>query len=286
MRFNTKHSYLIACSVIIILFGFYSSYTQGYNNHYLKVAFLDVGQGDAIYIEAPNGRQVLIDGGPDSRVLPMLSDVMPAFDRSIDMLIATHADADHIGGLPSVIDNYQISNILENGYIGETKIYKTLEEKIVEKSIKKDIAKKGMHIVLDEKENIYLDILFPDRDVSKMKTNDGSIVARLVYKDQSIMLTGDATYYTENIILKNENKDDLKSTILKLGHHGSNTSSGNSWLSVVSPVYVIISAGANSKYGHPHPDVLSRLEDFKISYLSTSREGTIVFKSDGVSFWQ
>ncbi|MFA7192271.1 MAG: MBL fold metallo-hydrolase [Candidatus Paceibacterota bacterium] len=286
MRFNTKHSYLIACSVIIILFGFYSSYTQGYNNHYLKVAFLDVGQGDAIYIDAPNGRQVLIDGGPDSRVLPMLSDVMPAFDRSIDMLIATHADADHIGGLPSVIDNYQISNILENGYIGETKIYKTLEEKIVEKSIKKDIAKKGMHIVLDEKENIYLDILFPDRDVSKMKTNDGSIVARLVYKDQSIMLTGDATYYTENIILKNENKDDLKSTILKLGHHGSNTSSGNSWLSVVSPVYVIISAGANSKYGHPHPDVLSRLEDFKISYLSTSREGTIVFKSDGVSFWQ
>ncbi len=286
MRFNAKHSYLIAISIIIVLSGFYSNYTQGSDSQYLKVAFLDVGQGDAIYIEAPNGKQVLIDGGPDARVLPVLEDVMPLFDTSIDMIISTHADADHIGGLPSVIDNYTVTNVLENGYKGETKIYKKFEEKIIEKNIKKDIAHSGMHIVLDEKENIYLDIIFPDREVSNMKTNDGSIVSRLVYNDQSVMLTGDATLYTEKIIMQNYNNSELKSTILKLGHHGSNTSSGNSWLSAVSPAYTIISAGVDNKYGHPHPDVLSRLENFKMSYLTTFKEGTIVFKSDGVSIWR
>ncbi|MEY2671925.1 MAG: hypothetical protein RL687_342 [Candidatus Parcubacteria bacterium] len=286
MRFTRKHSYISGLFILLVFSGFYFYQSQANSDNFLKVAFLDVGQGDAIYIEAPNGRQVLIDGGPDARVLPELSEVMPMFDTSIDMLIATHSDADHIGGLPSVIDNYTITNILENGHKGETKIYKKLEEKIIENNIKKDIAQRGMHIILDEKENIYLDILFPDRDVSKLKTNDGSIVARLVYKDQSVMLTGDATYYTENIILKNENNDDLKSTILKLGHHGSNTSSGTSWLSAASPQYTIISAGLDNKYGHPHIDVLSRLENFKMSYLSTAKEGTIIFKSDGVSFWQ
>lgn len=286
MRFTRKHSYISGLFILLAFSCSYFYHSQASSDNYLKIAFLDVGQGDAIYIEAPNGKQVLIDGGPDASVLPQLSSVMPMFDNSIDMIVATHSDSDHIGGLPSVIDNYKISNILENGYKGETKIYKKLEEKIIENNIKKEIAQRGMHIILDEKENIYLDILFPDRDVSKLKTNDGSIVVRLVYKDQSVMLTGDATYYTENIILKNENSEDLKSTILKLGHHGSNTSSGESWLSAVSPSYAIISAGLDNKYGHPHPDVISRLDNLHIPYVSTYKEGNIVFKSDGVNFWQ
>lgn len=286
MRLNSKHFYIFGLLTLFVLSGFYYHYSIGQDGAYLKVAFLDVGQGDAIYIEAPNGKQVLVDGGPDSRVLSVLSSAMPLFDRSIDMVIATHADADHIGGLPSVIDNYQVSNILENGYVGETKIYKKLEEKIIEKNIPKDIAKKGMHIILDEKENIYLDILFPDRDVSKMKTNDGSIVSRLVYGHQSVMLTGDATLYTENIILQNENSTDLKSSILKLGHHGSHTSSSIAWLSAISPSYAIISAGLDNKYGHPHKDILSRLEDLQIPYLSTFKDGSIVFYTDGISIWK
>lgn len=286
MRLNRKHFYISILSIILILSGFYARYTNGENSSYLKIVFLDVGQGDSIYIEAPNGRQVLVDGGPDARILPVLSDVMPVFDKSIDMLIATHADADHVGGLNSVIDNYTVSTILENGYKGETKIYKTLQEKIIDKGIKKDIAKKGMHIVIDEKENIYIDILFPDRDVSKMKTNDGSVVGRLVYGDHSVMLTGDATLYTENIILQNENKTDLKSSILKLGHHGSNTSSGSAWLSAISPSYAIISAGLNNKYGHPHPDVMDRLNNLNIPHISTFKEGTIEFNTDGVNLWQ
>lgn len=286
MRLNKKHLSFLIVFISIFAFVLYSYFTESSNSPYLKIVFLDVGQGDSVYIEAPNGKQVLVDGGPDSGVLESLADVMPAFDKSIDVVIATHADADHIGGLPSVIENYDVSLVLENGYVGSTKTYKNFEDKIVEKNIKKEIAKKGMHIILDEKENVYLDILFPDRDVSKLKTNDGSIVARLVYKDQSVMLTGDVTQYTENIILTNENNSDLKSTILKLGHHGSNTSSGIGWLKAVSPSVAVISAGLNNKYGHPHKDVLSRLDNLGIRYLSTSSLGDIVFKTDGVSIWQ
>nr|MBP6931344.1 MBL fold metallo-hydrolase [Candidatus Paceibacterota bacterium] len=104
MRLNRKHFYISILSIILILSGFYARNTNGENSSYLKIVFLDVGQGDSIYIEAPNGRQVLVDGGPDARILPVLSDVMPVFYTYIDMLIATHSDADHLGGLNRVIE--------------------------------------------------------------------------------------------------------------------------------------------------------------------------------------
>jgi len=250
----------------------------------LKVVFLDVGQGDAIYIEAPNGRQVLIDGGPDAKLLASLAKVMPFADRSIDMLIATHNDMDHIGGFPLLLDNYKITSIIENGAISNTKTSSILEEKIEKKKINKIIASRGMRIVLDDKKNIYFDILFPDRGVSKMDSNDGSIVGKLVYGENSFMFTGDATIYTENLIEWNEKEDTLKADVLKLGHHGSNTSSSILWLEKVHPEVAIVSAGKANKYGHPNQEVLDRLKSLKIPFLNTAQMGNIIFKSDGVKF--
>jgi len=267
---------LVFSTISIWFFIFYHK-----NNQYLKVVFLDVGQGDSIYVEAPNGRQILVDGGPDAKVLSSLSKVMPFGDRSIDMIVTTHPDSDHIGGLPILMDNYKVTSILENGANSTSKIYQSLENKIEKNKINKILAKRGMHIVLDDKRNIYFDILFPDRDVSSLDSNDGSIVGKLVYGNDSFMLTGDASLYTENLIEWNESDETLHSNVLKLGHHGSRTSSSILWLKKVSPEVAIISAGKDNKYGHPHKELLDRLSFLHIPFLSTADIGNIVFESDG-----
>lgn len=253
------------------------------NNQYLKVVFLDVGQGDSIYIEAPNGKQILIDGGPDAQVLSSLGKVIPFADRSIDMVIVTHSDTDHIGGLPILMDNYSISNIIESGNISSSSIYKSLEERVLKNKINKIIARKGMRIILDDKKNIYLDILFPDRDVSDFDSNDSSVVGRLVYGENSFLFTGDASLYTENLIEWSLSDENLDSDVLKLGHHGSRTSSSILWLKKVTPEVAIVSAGKDNKYGHPHKELIERLFNLNIPYLNTADLGNIIFKSDGVN---
>jgi len=284
MKYSRKYlPYIPLIFLIILTIGiwFFAFKTSGQTD-YLKVVFLDVGQGDAIYIEAPNGKQVLIDGGPDAKLLSSLAEVMPFADRSIDMLIATHPDMDHIGGFPLLIDNYKITSIIENGTTSTSQISSGLEEKILKNKINKIIARRGMHIILDEKKNIYIDILFPDRDVSKFESNDASIVGKIVYGENSFMFTGDASLYTENLIEWNEKESTLKSDVLKLGHHGSRTSSSILWLEKINPEVAIISAGLNNRYGHPHKELLDRLSTLHIPFLSTMKKGNIIFESDGV----
>lgn len=274
--------YILILSLFIVGFGFlYLAYNPS-NNKYLKVVFLDVGQGDAVYIEAPNGKQVLIDSGPDAKLLSSLAKVMPFADRSIDMIIATHPDMDHIGGFPLLIDNYKVTSIIENGTISSSEVFSSLEEKILKNKINKIIARRGMHIILDDKKNIYLDILFPDRDVSNFDSNDASIVSKLVYGDNSFLITGDASLYTENLIEWNEKESTLHSDVLKLAHHGARSSSSLLWLEKVNPSVAIISAGKNNSYGHPHKELLDRLLSLHIPFLSTMEKGNIIFKSDGI----
>jgi competence protein ComEC len=208
---------------------------------------------------------------------------MPFGDKSIDVVLATHTDADHIGGLPDVLANYDIGYVIENGGTSKTKIYQALEREVANRGIEKVIAKRGMRVMLDEEKNISFDILFPDRDVLNMESNDGSIVGKLSYGEHSFMLTGDATKYTELLVLRNETKETLHSTILKLGHHGSHTSSSESWLRAVTPEMAIISAGKNNRYGHPHQDVLNLLQSLSIPYRATYDEGTIIFETDGIT---
>jgi len=278
--------YILLIILIILTTSIWFFVLKHKNNQYLKVVFLDVGQGDAIYIEAPNGKQMIIDGGPDATLLGRLSKVMPFADRSIDMIVATHLDLDHIGGFPLLLDNYKVESILENGATGTSKEAISLEEKIVKKKINKIIAKRGMHIILDDKRNIYFDILFPDRDVRSLESNEGSIVGKLVYGEKSFLFTGDASLYTENLIEWNENDKTLDADVLKLGHHGSKTSSSILWLKKVSPEVAIISVDKGNKYGHPHKELLDRLSSLHIPYLSTADLGNIVFESDGKNLSQ
>jgi competence protein ComEC len=283
MKYFKKYlPYILIILLFVLSTGVIFYAYKNSNSRYLKVVFLDVGQGDSIYIESPNGKQMLIDGGGGDNILPNLIKVMPLFDKSIDMLIVTNPDQDHIGGLVEVLKNYKVGMVIEPGTKTDTLIYENLEKEIIKNNITKKIARRGMHIVLDEERNIYFDILFPDRDVSDWERNDGSIVGRLVYKDQSFMLMGDATKYTENLIKWNENPQNLKSDVIKLGHHGSHTSSSLLWLEIINPDVAIISAGKNNRYGHPHEDTLDNLKSLNISFLATYLNGNIILKTDGV----
>lgn len=281
-----KYRWLIIALLIVAgLFIGIGLYVRVHQPHYLKVAFLDIGQGDSIYIEAPNGKQMLIDGGPDATVLSRLSKVMPFGDRSIDIVVATHDDADHIGGLPTVIDHYAVTDLIQNGVLATTETYKSLQTEADKHGLKKIIARRGMRIILDTEKNIYFDILFPDRDVSAMDSNDGSIVGKLTYGTESFMFTGDAPKYTEYLITQNEKPETLHANILKLGHHGSRTASSELWLEAVQPDIAIISAGLHNRYGHPHQETLDRLAALHIPFLATYQLGTIVFQTDGKTMW-
>ena len=247
----------------------------------LTVAFLDVGQGDAIFIEAPGGKQVLIDGGPNKKVLRELAKQMPFYDRSLDLLIATHPDKDHIGGFPAVLNSYEVAVFLESEVLCKNSICEKLDKQIQDKGIEKKIARRGMVIDLDD--GIYLEVLFPDRDATNLETNLASIVLKLVYGEDSFLLMGDSPKAIEEylIFLDAEN---LAVDVLKLGHHGSRTSSSEFFLGATSPEVVIISAGKNNRYGHPHPEVLDILKKFEVKILRTDEDGTIIIKSDGAGF--
>jgi len=255
----------------------------------LTVAFLNVGQGDAIYIEAPSGNQMLIDGGPSKSVLRELSKIMPFYDRSIDVVLATHADQDHVGGLPDVLKKYKVNIFMESGVPGESSSYEELEKIVAEREIsssspesrtgiKKVFARRGMSVDLGN--GAILQILFPDRDPSGMETNMSSIVARLVYGENEFLFTGDSPIAIENYLVS---LDGTQNDVLKVGHHGSKTSTNAGFVSAVSPEYAVISVGKDNRYGHPNQEVLDTLNNFGAKILRTDEQGRIVFKSDGVN---
>jgi competence protein ComEC len=275
-----KTSLKIRLGVLTALFlfaavSFYATLNED-RKGILTVAFLDVGQGDAIFIDSPNGNQMLIDGGPGKPVLRQLSKVMPFYDRSIDVILATHTDEDHIGGLPDVLKKYESDIFIEPGTYSSSSSYAEIESDISNEGIKKILARRSMEVDLGG--GATLQILFPDRDPSGMDTNNASIVARLIYGNNEFLLTGDSPVAIEDYLVS---LGGLKSDVLKIAHHGSKTSTNPEFVSVVSPEYAVISVGKDNKYGHPNKETLDTLNNFGAKILRTDQLGRIVFKSDG-----
>lgn len=273
---------------ILIVGTLYLSHTMVFlaPTHVLQVSFLDVGQGDAIYIRTPNGNDVLIDGGPDDQVIQKLYAVMPLFDKDIDLVIETHPDKDHIAGLIPVFENYKIRQFLHSEVSSGTSFDIQLNQSIKQElGVEVVTARTGQRFILDSKKGIYLDVLFPDQNTTHFtETNDASIIVRLVYGNHSFLLTGDASASIEQFLARNTNIS-LQSTVLKLGHHGSKTSSSDEFIRAVQPDYAIVSAGKNNSYGHPHTQVMERLHSRTIPVLSTQTHGTITFISNGATLW-
>lgn len=245
----------------------------------LTVSFLDIGQGDAIFIDAPSGRQILIDGGPGSNVLQRLRDVIPWYDRSIDVVIPTHPDADHISGLIDVLDRYAVSLIVHSSVEGDTKTAQALADAMKqEKGAKEITAMRGQ--IIDLGRGVYLEVLSPDRLLPKVETNLGCVVTRLVYGGTAFMFSCDAPQAIENYLVQLDGNS-LHSDVLKAGHHGSKNSSSALFLGYVNPAYGVFSRGCKNRYGHPAPEIVERFAQFDIPTLDTCTLGTITFVSDG-----
>lgn len=244
----------------------------------LEVAFLDVGQGDSILITTPSQRQVLIDGGPHDAVLRALGNHMSWLDRRIDVVVATHPDADHIGGLIPVLERFEVDAVMFSGVAKETLESDALYAQVTQKNIQRIEARRGQDIQLGD--GVVLSILFPDRDVSGVEANDGSIVTRLTYGGHSFLFTGDAPQSIERYITTLD-ESTLKSTVLKVGHHGSHTSTDEVFLGYVDPEYAILSRGCNNSYGHPHEEIVRLLQEQGGAIYDTCEDGDVVFTSDG-----
>ena len=275
-----KKQKLFLLAFLLLVVNFFLFYLEFQSpRRELIFAALDVGQGDALYVESPTGTQILFDAGPPRKVLGQLSRVMPPFDRTIDAIVITNPDLDHIGGFADVLEAYKVEKVFEPGTAGDSKVYQNIKAEIKDRNIPDIVVRRGMRLHLGG--GAVIDILFPDRDVSDWTTNDGSVVARLAYGNTSIMLTGDASVDTERIILEENTAARLRSTVLKAGHHGSRTSTSAAFLQAVAPDYAVISTGADNKYGHPHQETLKILNEFGVKILRTDILGAIILKSDG-----
>ena len=242
----------------------------------------DVGQGDASFIEAPNGNQVLIDGGPDRTVLGRLGEVMPFWDRSIDLVILTHPHADHLDGLLEVLGRYEVGMILETGVNHSIPEYSLWRERLREKNIPTVIAGRGQRIRLDH--SAEFQVLTPFESfagASPKNIHDAAIVLRLVHASSSALFMSDAELPLERRLLATGGE--LRSDVLKVGHHGSKTSSGDFFLAAVRPKIAVISSGRRNRYGHPAQEVLDRLTGNGIEIFRTDRDGSVTLVSDGTS---
>ncbi len=253
--------------------------------HYLKVTVLDIGQGDAIFIETPDRHQILIDGGPDSFVVGKLSSRLPFWDRDLDVVILTHPDKDHVMGLLQVLQKYKVDYIVWTGVIRSTETYQEwlrLLAAAEKKGTNVVKAKAGQRITSGD---AILTTLHPFEDLTgqdfKETTNETGIISNLAYGKNSFLFTADVGSKTENLLIGNG--IDVSAQVLKVGHHGSRFSTSDAFLQAVNPSIAVISSGKKNMYGHPAPEILQRLEKFGITTLRTDQMGDVQIISDGTN---
>lgn len=276
--------FVLILGILLVLNIFSWTAAAGLNKpNALEVDFLNVGQGDAVFIETPNGQQILIDGGPDSTILQKLAKEMPFWDRTIDLIILSHPEKDHMAGLIDVLKRYRVENILWTGVVRDTPEYKEWSDLIKKERAQIEIAKAGEKIRLSSESGklIYFNILNPQGDSSGQElkdSNDTSIVADLIFNDTSFLFTGDISSAVEQKLASASLS--IKSDVLKVSHHGSKYSTSDYFLEKVAPAIAVIEVGKNS-YGHPTQEVLEKLENFGIKTLRTDLNGDIKIISNG-----
>lgn len=241
---------------------------------YLKIIFLDVGQGDAEFIEWANGEQMLIDCGKDATVLSALGRVMKYYDKEIDYLAVTHPDLDHYGGCIDVLKRFEVKNIIYTGLQKDDKGWNYFWDMIDQEGANYiEIAARETKQI----DGATFDFLYPDKSLNQnVQDNNSSLVFKLTYGQNDILFMGDAEEELENYLLE-KYKNDLDAEILKVGHHGSGGSSSQNFIDMVSPDWSIISVGKNY-YGHPSRRVLNRLIRAGSQILRTDESGDIAFK--------
>ncbi|OCX63200.1 competence protein [Lysinibacillus sp. AR18-8] len=244
--------------------------------HEMQVHFIDVGQGDSILIESPSGKTMLIDGGVKGAGQQIVSYLKELGINKLDIVVATHPDADHIGGLIPVLDNMTIEQFYDSGKVHTSQTFEEMLTRIDEKNIPYHVPKIGDDIEFDKDVNVKV----LNANDQATDNNDASIVLKMTYGNVSFLLTGDAGVALEKDMLQY----DVKATVLKAGHHGSNTSSSEEFIQAVKPEVAILSYGEDNKYGHPHAEVVDRLQAIGSKIYATADLGTITVSTDGVNY--
>jgi competence protein ComEC len=245
-------------------------------NQPLKVHFITVGQGDSILIQTPEGNTMLIDGGTQSSAASLVSYIKNQGITKINILVATHPHEDHIGGLISILNNFGVDNIIDSGVSHTTQTYKNYLSTIQSKNI--NFVNWSLGQVFKIGDGIEFKILGPITK-SSSDLNNSSIVIRLTYSNTSFLFAGDAQASEEGQIISSG--ENLKSDVLKVGHHGSSSSSSIAFMKAVSPAISVISCGAGNSYGHPHSITLKNLTSIGSAIYRTDLTGSIVIRSDG-----
>ncbi len=252
---------------------------------------LDVGQGDALLIQTSDHQDILIDGGPNQKVVDTLSQELPIGDRDIELMVLTHPHADHVNGLVAVTERFAVRHVLETGVTFKQQAYETWHKLLSAQHAPSDIAVSGQRYEVGA---AILDVLWPSTDLTKIPimkddaangggVNDASVVLRLTCGGSVVMLMGDASSEIEDRIL--DNGATVQANLLKVGHHGSRFSTSKRFLEAVQPLMAVISDGAGNRYKHPHPSTLLRLEQAHVPILRTDLLGIIRLKTDGQGGW-
>ena len=269
-----KHSHLIL--IILLTANFLAGlvFLDFKNANAVKVNFYDIGQGDGMMIEAGNNVQIIIDGGATDKMVEKIGQDLPFYDRRIELVIMTHPDKDHLGGLVDVIRYYQVGQVLATGIKCETAICREWDKIIEEKNVPVKIVRAGQVINLGG--GAYLAIFSPRENLSGQKFKDDnstSVVAKLISGGRSALFTGDIGFKVENKLM--ESGVNLDSDILKISHHGSKYATSSKFLEAVSPETAVISAGKNNSYNHPAEELLSRISDCGAAIKRTDLDGDV-----------
>ena len=244
----------------------------------LTLTFLDVGQGEAILIEGPEGHRILVDGGPNGdAITAALGRHLPFYDRRIDLVVLTHPQADHLGGLPAVLNRYDVGSVLASPVEADSAVYRAWRDALNAASLPYHEAVAGQTIDLGNGARLYVLSAPPgERD-----PNEGSIVIKLTAGRASFLLTADIESTREAALVRSG--ADLRATVYKVPHHGSRTSSSDGFVAAVDPLIDVISVGAENRYGHPSPEVLERLDGDAV--FRTDLQGDITVSTDGRRLW-
>lgn len=245
------------------------------NNDLLKVHYLDVGQGDSIFIELPNNETMLIDAAESYQSENIINYLKNLNYKKIDYVIGTHPHTDHIGGLKDIINTFEIGKIYMPKVVSTTKTYESLLMAIKDKNLKINTAKAGTSII--DTDALKINILAPNNS-TYTELNNYSVVTKITYGTTKFLFMGDAEKLSENEI-----KEDVTADVIKIGHHGSNTSSSIDFIKKVNAKYGIISVGLNNKYNLPKEETITNWENSGTKIYLTSTNGTIRASSDGTN---